>query len=44
MTDNKERGSGDHKISQLVEQSFDSGETIIKEGELDSGEYKIIEG
>jgi len=42
MTENK--GPSDHKISQLVEQSFNSGEVIIKEGEMDSGAYKIIEG
>ena len=36
--------SGEYEIPNLVEKSFDAGDVIIREGENDSGAYKIIEG
>ncbi len=36
--------SGDYEIPNLVEKSFDVGDVIIREGEYDTGAYKIIEG
>ena len=39
----KAQKSGEYEIHDMIEKTFDKGDIIIREGENDTGAYKIIE-